>query len=64
MPEPDPQRYHLVFAIDGRPTMQGWWADRRTADHKMLSWIGERGSMPGASVTLTAADGRQLATWP
>ncbi|MDQ0842380.1 hypothetical protein [Streptomyces sp. V1I6] len=65
MSDPDPPRYHLVLAIHGRPTMQGWWASRATADHKMVSWIGERGSIPGASVTLTdETDGRQLAAWP
>lgn len=58
-------RYHLMLAVDGRPTMHGWWAERGTADRKFLSWIGERGSMPGARITLTdEVDGEELAAWP
>jgi hypothetical protein len=65
MPEPDPQRYHLILAIDGRPTMHGWWQSRDTADRKYLSWIGDYGSTDGARITLTDEhDGRQLAAWP
>jgi hypothetical protein len=65
MPEPDPQRYYLLLAIHGRPTMHGWWADRATVDRKMLTWIGERGSVDGARITLTdETDGQQLAAWP
>jgi hypothetical protein len=65
MPEPDPQRYHLVLAIDGRPTMHGWWTSRDTADRKYLSWIGDYGSTDGTRITLTdETDGQQLAAWP
>lgn len=65
MPDPAPPRYHLLLAIHGRPTMLGWWEDRATAERKMVTWIGERGSMPGARVTLTdETDGQQLAAWP
>lgn len=63
--DPDPPRYHLALTIDGRPTMHGWWQDRTTADRKFRSWIGERGSMPGARITLTdQTTGRELAAWP
>lgn len=65
MPQPDPQRYHLLLAIDGRPTMHGWWGNRATADRKFSSWIGDYGSTDGARITLTdETDGQQLAAWP
>jgi hypothetical protein len=65
MPEPDPQRYHLLLAIDGRPTMHGWWGSRATVDRKFTTWIGEFGGADGARITLTdETDGRELAAWP
>lgn len=65
MPEHHPQRYHLLLAIEGRPTMHGWWASRPTADRKFLGWIGDYGSTAGTRITLTDEDDeRQLATWP
>jgi hypothetical protein len=64
MPQPDPQRYHLLLTIHGRPTMHGWWGSQATADRKFRSWIGDYGSTAGARITLTDEhDGRQLAAW-
>ncbi|MEU4507125.1 hypothetical protein [Streptomyces sp. NPDC024089] len=39
---------------------------RPTVERKYLNWIGERGSVNGARVTLAdeAADGRVLKSWP
>jgi hypothetical protein len=65
MADADPPRYHLILAIDGRPTMHGWWTSRNTADRKYLSWIGDYGSTAGARITLTdETDGQELAAWP
>jgi hypothetical protein len=46
--------------------MHGWWADLPTAEKKYTRWIGERGSRPGARITLTdeADGGRVLKSWP
>jgi hypothetical protein len=45
--------------------MHGWWSDRATADRKYLSWIGERGSMPDARITLVDEQEQLvLASWP
>ncbi len=46
--------------------MRGWWPDRATAERKFKSWIGERGSVDGARITLTdeADGGRLLKAWP
>ncbi|MFB8036625.1 hypothetical protein ACFC5Z_27545 [Streptomyces sp. NPDC056004] len=46
--------------------MRGWWSDLPTAERKYLRWIGERGNVNGARVTLAdeAADGRVLKSWP
>ena len=59
------QRYHLTLTSAGRPVMQGWWADRATADDKFRRWIGEHGSVDGARVTLVDEEtGVVLTTWP
>lgn len=62
---PDPQRYHLVLTLDCRPAMHGWWGSEATARRRFSAWIGERGSMPGARITLTdEKEQRVLAAWP
>jgi hypothetical protein len=61
----DDQRYHLTLTLDGRPAMQGWWASEATARRLFKVWIGERGSLPGARVTLVdEQEQRVLASWP
>ncbi|MFK4213767.1 hypothetical protein [Streptomyces sp. NPDC030920] len=59
-------RYRLTLAIGARTIMRGWWPDLPTAERKYLRWIGERGSVNGARVTLAdeTADGRTLKSWP
>lgn len=60
-----PGRYHLLLAVDGRPMMHGWWASEETARRQWTAWIGERGSMPGARITLVDEEtGETLASWP
>jgi hypothetical protein len=61
----DDQRYHLTLTLDGRPAMQGWWSREKTARRQFSSWIGERGSMPGARITLVDEQEQLvLASWP
>jgi hypothetical protein len=58
-------RYHLTLTADGRPAMHGWWASEATARRKWTAWIGGRGSLPGARVTLVDEDtGETVADWP
>ncbi|MFJ4551081.1 hypothetical protein ACIP4X_17950 [Streptomyces sp. NPDC088817] len=60
-----PERYHLTLTAGGRPAMHGWWGSEATARHKVASWVGEYGSLPGARITLTdEATGTTLTTWP
>lgn len=60
-----PERYHLVLAAGGRRLMSGWWADEATARRKMVRWINEYGSAPGARVTLVDEEtGTVLTEWP
>jgi len=61
----DPDRYHLVLTLDGRPAMQGWWPLETTARRQFSAWVGERGSMPGVHITLIDTEtGATLAEWP
>ncbi|MGV9427111.1 hypothetical protein ACWDO7_22845 [Streptomyces sp. NPDC003656] len=61
---PPPARYHLLLAIDGRPTLHGWWDDETVAHGKHTELVSEHGR-PGVHVTLTDEDnGDTLATWP
>ncbi|MFE7928335.1 hypothetical protein ACFU6S_06275 [Streptomyces sp. NPDC057456] len=58
-------RYKVTLAVDGRPTMEGWWEERATADRKYLGWIGEYSNRASARVTLTdATTGDELTKWP
>ncbi|MFE9855633.1 hypothetical protein [Streptomyces sp. NPDC005780] len=59
-------RYCLTWSVGDRKIMRGWWADLPTAERKFTRWIGERGSVDGARITLTdeAADGQLLKSWP
>ncbi|AYD81672.1 hypothetical protein SEA_KROMP_71 [Streptomyces phage Kromp] len=60
----DPQRYHLVLLLDGRPTMRGWWADEAVARGKFTAWVGAYGK-DGARITLTDEEtGTVLTEWP
>ncbi|WP_030917218.1 hypothetical protein [Streptomyces sp. NRRL B-24720] len=56
----------MTLSHGGRTIMRGWWPDRATAERKFKSWIGERGSVDGARITLTdeADGGRLLKAWP
>lgn len=46
--------------------MHGWWPDLATTERKYTRWIGERGGVDGARITLTdeADGGRVLKSWP
>ncbi|MET8538844.1 hypothetical protein ABZV67_46255 [Streptomyces sp. NPDC005065] len=59
-------RYHLTLSIGARPVMRGWWSDAATAERKYTRWIGERGGVDGARITLTDEQdsGRVLKSWP
>ncbi|MEV7715264.1 hypothetical protein [Streptomyces sp. NPDC088270] len=59
-------RYRLTLTIGTRTIMRGWWPDLPTAERKYLRWIGERGSVNGARVTLAdeTADGSTLKSRP
>lgn len=58
-------RYHLTLAAAGRPMMQGWWGSEAVARRKFSSWVGERGDLDGARITLVdEVEQRQLAVWP
>ncbi len=60
-----PGRYHLLLTVDGWPMMHGWWDDEATARRQFVAWIGERGSMPGARITLTDTEtGEELDCFP
>ncbi|EST20410.1 hypothetical protein [Streptomyces roseochromogenus] len=61
----EPERFHLILTVDGRPLMHGWWDDRATADRKFRSWVGEYGSLGGAHIVLVdREEGEALASWP
>ncbi|MET8331746.1 hypothetical protein [Streptomyces sp. NPDC005181] len=49
-----------------RTVMRGWWSDEATAERKYTRWIGDRGGVDGARITLTgeANGGRVLKSWP
>ncbi|MET7495116.1 hypothetical protein [Streptomyces sp900116325] len=59
-------RYHLTLTIGARTVMRGSWSDQATAERKYKRWIGERGGVDGARITLTdeADGGRVLKSWP
>jgi hypothetical protein len=61
----DDQRYHLTLTLDGRPAMHGWWGSEETARRQYTTWIGERGSLPGARITLVDEQEQLVLTsWP
>lgn len=61
----NPERFHLLPTLDGVPAMHGWWDSEATARQQFVGWIGERGSMPGARITLVdTSDGRVIHRWP
>ena len=61
----NPSRFHLTLTTAGRPVMHGWWGSEATARDKFRDWIGERGSLPAARVTLVdEQEHRVLASWP
>lgn len=61
----DDQRYHLTLYTGVRPVMQGWWAERATAEDKFRRWIGERGSVEGAHIVLVdELEQLVLVSWP
>ncbi|MCX5144649.1 hypothetical protein [Streptomyces sp. NBC_00338] len=59
-------RYRLTLTIGARTIARGWWADLPTAERKYTRWIGERGGVDGARITLTDEEdgGRILQSWP
>ncbi|MFF8432346.1 hypothetical protein ACF07Y_45965 [Streptomyces sp. NPDC016566] len=61
----NPARYHLTLTSAGRAMMHGWWGSETTARGQFSTWVGERGTMPGARITLTDEEpGTVLITWP
>jgi hypothetical protein len=61
----NPERFHVTLSSADRPMMQGWWASEATARDKVRDWIGERGNLPDARVTLVDEEtGTVLTTWP
>jgi hypothetical protein len=61
----NPERYHLLLTLDGRPAMHGWWGSEATARRQFTVWVGERGSMPGVRITLVDEEsGETLGSWP
>jgi hypothetical protein len=61
----NPGRYHLLLTLGGKPAMHGWWEKESVARRQFSSWVGERGSMPGARITLTDVEaGKLLTEWP
>ncbi|MEV5012881.1 MULTISPECIES: hypothetical protein [unclassified Streptomyces] len=61
----NPGRYHLTLTADGTTMMHGWWESEATPRHQFSIWVGERGTLPGARVTLTDEEtGTVLMTWP
>ncbi|MDN3244128.1 hypothetical protein [Streptomyces sp. ZSW22] len=58
-------RYRVTVTTDDRPLIHGWWDDETVARRKLISWIGEHGSRPGARVTLVDEEtGTVLTEWP
>ncbi|MGW2426040.1 hypothetical protein ACWC0C_43690 [Streptomyces sp. NPDC001709] len=61
----NPGRYHLTLTAAGTTMMHGWWGSETTARRQFSTWVGERGTIPGARITLTDEEtGTQLVTWP
>jgi hypothetical protein len=61
----NPERYHLTLTSAGRMVMQGWWGSEAVARRQFTTWIGERGSMPDARITLVDEEAAVvLTTWP
>jgi hypothetical protein len=57
-------RFHLTLDAGEWPAMQGWWADRTTAEAKFKAWVGKHGR-DGVRITLVDEDtGTTLAEWP
>lgn len=56
----------MTLSIGARIIMRGWWSDEAVAEGKYTRWIGERGGVDGAWITLTdeADGGRVLQSWP
>ena len=60
----NPERFHLTLALDGEPTLDGWWGSEATARRKWAETVGEYGR-DGARITLVDTEtGEQLAVWP
>ncbi|WP_392750276.1 hypothetical protein [Streptomyces sp. LN590] len=59
-------RYRVTLSIGARIIMRGWWSDEAAAEGNYTRWIGERGGVDGARITLTdeADGGRVLKAWP
>ncbi|MFF5019537.1 hypothetical protein [Streptomyces sp. NPDC001165] len=61
----NPGRYHLTLGDGDQLMMHGWWDSETTARRQFSTWVGERGTMPGARITLTDEEtGTVLTTWP
>ncbi|SEB96505.1 hypothetical protein SAMN05216532_0043 [Streptomyces sp. 2231.1] len=58
-------RFHLLLTSDGRAVQHGWRNSEHIAKRKFSIWVGERGTMPGARITLTDEQtGHMVMTWP
>ncbi|MFE1315724.1 hypothetical protein [Streptomyces sp. NPDC058755] len=61
----NPGRYHLTLIAASVTMMHGWWGSETTARRQFSTWVGERGTLPSARITLTDEEtGTVLATWP
>ncbi len=56
----------MTLSIGARIIMRGWGSDEAAAEGNYTRWIGERGGVDGARITLTdeADGGRVLKAWP
>ena len=60
-----PDRFHVTLSSAGRLVQHGWWESEATARGKLVSWIGEWGTVDGARVTLVDEEtGAVLTEWP
>jgi hypothetical protein len=57
-------RFHLTLFSGGRPVAHGWWADRGTADTKLVAWVREFAVDEPRLTLVDEETGAELTTWP